>query len=131
MGLVHYSESSFWPLNTTLYVKDFHGNNKRYIYYLLSNLRLERFAASTGVPSLNRNFVHPIPVSISPPAEQQAIVALLDAVDRAVERGREERDRLQSFKTSVADALLTGQVRVLSSPGCVRKDSTDDPTVQH
>ena len=114
IGLIHYSESSFWPLNTTLYVKDFHGNSERYIYYLLSNLRLERFAASTGVPSLNRNFVHPTPVCISPLAEQQAIVALLDGVERAIGREREERDGLQSLKASAADALLTGRVRVAS-----------------
>ena len=40
IGLVHYCESSFWPLNTTLFVKDFHGNNERFIFYFLSNLQL-------------------------------------------------------------------------------------------
>ena len=112
IGLVHYCESSFWPLNTTLFVKDFHGNNERFIFHFLSNLQLERFAASTGVPSLNRNFVHPTPVGIPPLSEQKAIVRLLDGVDKAVAGAKRERDGLKFMKESTADALLTGRVRV-------------------
>ena len=112
VGLVHYSESLFWPLNTTLYVKDFHGNNVRFVYYLLSSLRLERFAASTGVPSLNRNFVHPVFVPIPRLPEQETIVATLDGVNEAVAHACEERAGLNSLKASTADALLAGRVRV-------------------
>ena len=85
IGIVYYSHSAYWPLNTTLYVKDFHGNNVRYIYHLLSNLHLEQFAASTGVPSLNRNFVHPYVVAVPPLPEQRAIAAVLDSIDEAIE----------------------------------------------
>ena len=112
IGVVYFSTGPYWPLNTTLYVRDFHGNSERFIYYLLSQLKLERFAASTGVPSLNRNFVHPEPVPLPPLPEQRAIAGLLDRVDESIERVRDEREALQSLKTSTADALLTGQVRV-------------------
>ena len=67
IGLVYFSDGPYWPLNTTLYVRDFHGNSERFIYHFLSHLQLDRFAASTGVPSLNRNFVHPLLVG-GPPA---------------------------------------------------------------
>ena len=93
-------------------MRDFHGNSDRFIYYLLSQLKLERFAASTGVPSLNRNFVHPQPVARPPLAEQRLIVAVLDGVDEAIERARDEKAGLQSLKASASGALLTGSVRV-------------------
>ena len=112
MGLVHYCESPFWPLNTTLFVNEFHGNNERYVYYLLSSLRLERFSASTGVPSLNRNFVHPVPVAVPPLQEQQTIVDILNSADDTTNGFREEREGLQSLKVSASDALLTGRVRM-------------------
>ncbi len=112
IGIVYYSEGPYWPLNTTLHVRDFHGNHERYIYYFLSHLGLKRFSASTGVPSLNRNFVHPQLVAIPPLTEQQDIAAVLDGVDAAFERGRGERKRLQASKASASDALLTGRVRV-------------------
>lgn len=33
IGKVHYVSKDFWPLNTTLYVRDFKGNHPRYIFY--------------------------------------------------------------------------------------------------
>ena len=84
--------------------------------FVMSTTRFST-AASTGVPSLNRNFVHPILVSIPPLAEQVTIVAVLDGVEEAAEGGREERDVLQSFKAAASDALLTGHVRVPAKDG--------------
>jgi type I restriction enzyme S subunit len=59
-------------------VKDFHGNHPRFIFYLLSNFDLNRFATGTGVPTLNRNFVHDQIVNVPSLSEQQRIAALLD-----------------------------------------------------
>lgn len=112
MGSVYFSDTSFWPLNTTLFVKDFHGNNPRFVYYLLSSLRLERFSASTGVPSLNRNFVHPISVAVPPVPEQEAIAAILLSVEQSMAKERVTGERLRKLKESASDALLTGRVRV-------------------
>ena len=54
IGNVFYIDSDFWPLNTSLYVKDFHGNYPRFVYYLLLSFRLERFTSGAGVPQGNR-----------------------------------------------------------------------------
>ena len=58
IGKVHYVEDNYWPHNTTLWVTDFKNSNPKFIYYLYSNLSLERFATGSGVPTLNRNDVH-------------------------------------------------------------------------
>lgn len=55
IGNVFYSYNDFWPLNTTLYVSDFHGNNPKYIQYWLSSFSLKNFASGASVPTLNRN----------------------------------------------------------------------------
>ena len=112
IGEVYFSAGPYWPLNTTLYVLDFHGNCERFIYYLLSHVRLERFAASTGVPSLNRNFVHPTPVPVPPLHEQQVIVSALDSMQSAIKTASIELQAMQLLKASSADALLTGRVRI-------------------
>ena len=79
IGQVYFIEDNFWPLNTTLYVRDFHGNDPRFVYYLLSNFDLRRFASGAGVPTLNRNHIHDelvrVPTRI---CEQKRIVAILD-----------------------------------------------------
>ena len=78
IGNVFFIEEDFWPLNTVLYVKDFHGNDPRFVFHLLKNFDLKRFATGTGVPTLNRNCVHDELVNVPPLAEQQRIVGLLD-----------------------------------------------------
>ena len=79
IGNVFYVEEDFWPLNTTLYVRDFHRNDPRFVYYLLAALDLRRFAGGTGVPTLNRNDVHCVPVQTPGSVdEQRRIVAILD-----------------------------------------------------
>ena len=79
IGNVFYIADSFWPLNTTLYVRNFHGNIPRFVYYLLVAFDLKKYAGGTGVPTLNRNDVHCVSVVVpSELTEQQRIVTLLD-----------------------------------------------------
>ena len=78
IGNVFYIEDDFWPLNTVLYVKDFHGNDPRFVFHLLNKFDLKRFASGAGVPTLNRNFVHDELVACPPLHDQQRIVGILD-----------------------------------------------------
>ena len=78
IGDVFFIEPNFWPLNTVLYIKNFHGNDPRFVYYLLKQFDLQRFASGAGVPTLNRNFVHDEHVSVPALQEQRRIVDILD-----------------------------------------------------
>lgn len=64
IGGAQFITNDFWPLNTTLWVKDFKGNDPRFIYYLLSNIDFKGFNVGSGVPTLNRNHIHSLPVSV-------------------------------------------------------------------
>jgi type I restriction enzyme, S subunit len=74
IGNVFFVEEDFWPLNTVLYVKDFQGNDPRFVFHLLKKFELQRFASGAGVPTLNRNFVHDELVHLPPLSEQHRIV---------------------------------------------------------
>ncbi len=58
LGKVYSSTIPFFPLNTTLFSVDTHGNNVIFLKYLLENYDLARFGTGTGVPTLNRNEFH-------------------------------------------------------------------------
>lgn len=104
LGKVHFSKSDFWPLNTALWVKDFHGNEPRWVFYLLAWMKLERFTRGVGVPTLNRNLVHVVPVAVPPIAEQKRIAGILDAADALrVKR----RDAIASLDTLLQSTFLT------------------------
>ena len=81
IGNVHFIVEDFWPLNTALYIKDFHGNDERFIYYFLTAFDLSKYSSGAGVPTLNRNNVHSVKVRIpKSKTQQQAIVRQLDAL---------------------------------------------------
>lgn len=85
LGQVHYVKDDFWPLNTSLWVKDFNGNNERFIYYFLQTLNFEEYNSGTSVPTLNRNDVHKLDVIIPDIQEQQSIASILSAIDDKIE----------------------------------------------
>ena len=63
-------------------------------------------------PNINATEYSSLLIPLPPLEEQQAIAAVLDGVDGAIERACEERARLHSLQASAADALLTGRVRI-------------------
>lgn len=66
LGTVIYVDKDYWPLNTTLWVKEFRRVTPLFAYYLLRDLKLEQFNSGVAVPTLNRNDVHGMPVVIPP-----------------------------------------------------------------
>ena len=67
---------------------------------------------TTGIRNLDYDGYLTFPMPLPPLLEQHAIARVLDSVDATIERARAERAALRSSKASIADALLTGRVRV-------------------
>lgn len=112
LGKVYFSEGSFWPLNTSLYIKDFKGNSKKYCFYFLENLNLKRFGTGTGVPTLNRNIVHRQKAAFPPLIEQEKITEILDAVSLKKQILEQQKAETQQLKKGLMQKLLTGEWRV-------------------
>ncbi|MFQ1954959.1 restriction endonuclease subunit S [Aeromonas veronii] len=89
IGKVHYTKNDFWPLNTALYVMNFHGNDPKWVFYLLQAFKLERFVEGAGVPTLNRNLVHGELIPLPPLEEQKRIATILDKAD-AIRQKRQQ-----------------------------------------
>ena len=67
IGEVYYINKKCWPLNTTLWVKDFKGTSPFYVYYKLKELDLGKTVSGfAAVPTLNRNDVHMMESLIPP-----------------------------------------------------------------
>lgn len=94
-------QEDYWPLNTSLYVTDFHGNDPRWVYYMLQDFGLERFSQGVGVPTLNRNLVHGEPIRVPPISEQRRIAALLDKADALRTKRREALAQLDHLAQSI------------------------------
>jgi len=107
LGKVFYLADGCWPLNTTLYVKDFHGNDPKFVAWFLTHFQLERFGTGTGVPTLNRNVVHDVDVIFPPLHEQRRIAEILSSVDDAIAATRAVIEQTRKVKQGVLERLLT------------------------
>lgn len=112
VGKVFFVNEDFWPLNTTLYVRDFHGNEPRFVFHLLNHFDLQRFAGGAGVPTLNRNDVHGEPVFVpSDVQEQQRIVAILDeafdAIAAALANAEQNRQNARALFESYLQSVFS------------------------
>ena len=91
-----------------------HGINSSFLEHFLRTQRgrLNQLAPESAQKNINLEDLRPLPTPLPSLPEQQAIVGLLDGVDVIIAEVGKERDRLEVLKGSVADALLTGRVRV-------------------
>ena len=97
LGQVFFVRDDFWPLNTTLYVRDFKGNDPRFISYFLRTLDFSAYSDKAAVPGLNRNHLHQEIVRLPPLEEQRAIAGVLGALDDKIELNRRMSETLEEM----------------------------------
>jgi type I restriction enzyme, S subunit len=104
VGSVWFVTSDYWPHDTTLWVKDFHGNDRRFVYYFFKWMapRIARMDVGSANPTLNRNHVHPIEIRWPPLDEQRAIAHILGTLDDKIELNRRTNETL----VAIARALF-------------------------
>jgi type I restriction enzyme S subunit len=111
LGTVHYIPSGYWPHDTTLWVKDFKGNNPRFIAYLLETMQLKRFDTGAANPTLNRNIVHGEKISIPPIDQQIEISKALTSVERKISVYANRKRSLQDLLQSLLHKLMSAKIR--------------------
>lgn len=101
IGEVFYAAKDFWPLNTTLFVEDFHGNDAKFIYYFLKTLEWSKFTSASAVPGINRNTVHKEIASLPDVETQRRIASTLSMFDEKIKINTEINDNLQQQAMSL------------------------------
>lgn len=106
VGAVSWSESPFWPIDTTYYVQPIGDTNLRWCYWLLSWLPLRTLDSSTGVPGLNRNDVYQLLVVWPSLGEQQRIADFLDRVEAAIQEAEAFIAKFKKVRVGLLHDLL-------------------------
>lgn len=97
LGTVQYIAEKYWPHNTSLWVKDFKGNDPKFVYFCMQGMDFARFNAGAGVPTLNRNHLDSLEVLIPPLPVQQRIASILSAYDDLIENSQRRIKILESM----------------------------------
>lgn len=101
IGEVFYCIGPHWPLNTTLYVDDFRGNSKKFVYYFMKTLNWKSFSIASAVPGINRNHVHRLPVRVPPLSTQHTIAAILSALDDKIDNNNRINRHLEQIAQGI------------------------------
>ncbi len=114
LGKVYYLETDFWPHDTTLWVRDFKGNDPRFVYHFFVGLDVSKLDSGTANPALNRNQIHPIQVTWPPKSLQRTIADELDALSAGTQRlvsiYQQKLSALDALKKSLLHQAFTGQL---------------------
>lgn len=124
IGQVFYADTDFWPLNTTLYVEDFHGNDPQFVYYFLKTLEWEKFTSASAVPGINRNTVHKEMVTIPNIVTQRAIAEYLALIDKKIVVNHEINDNLQQQAMALYASMFLDNPALETTAGML-KDIAD------
>jgi len=112
LGTVLYIPCDFWPLNTTLWVKEFKKVPPIYASHLLAGLHLERYNGGAAVPTLNRNDAHKIEIL-------QPVADLLAQFTQIAKPLYEQMRIIEQYNTKLAQArdlllprLMNGEIQL-------------------
>ena len=112
LGKVFYIQTDFFPLNTTLWAKEFRLATPIYGYFLLCDIDFAVFNAGSAVPTLNRNHLGSLRFPLPPKA---LVVSFTDvAVDlmKKKEGIVAETSNLSATRDALLPKLISGEIRI-------------------
>lgn len=112
IGRPTWSSVPFWPLNTTLFVKDFLGNFPKFCFYWFLATDLSGFDSGSVQPTLNRNYIANIPVAIPSFVEQRRIAGVLGALDDKIDLLNHQRTLCRKLGLAYTERLTRDSANV-------------------
>ncbi|OAM31296.1 restriction endonuclease subunit S [Eikenella longinqua] len=124
IGGGQYIEKDFFPLNTTLYVKDFKGHYPRFIYYLLKSIDFTSFNVGTGVPTLNRNHLSSILISDLGIDKEKEIANILGSLDAKIQLNTQINQTLEQIAQAIFKSWFVDFDPVRAKAAALRDSKT-------
>mgnify|MGYP003609159334 CR=1 FL=1 len=112
IGGVYISLEKSWPLNTTLFIKEFKLGTLVFSYFYLKYLDLESFNAGSAVPSLNRNHVHGLEIQLPPSQLIKEYEEIAQDWMLKVKANKHQIQTLENLRDTLLPKLMSGEVRV-------------------
>lgn len=112
LGEVMITNGPSWPLNTTLWVKEFKKFTPEMAYFTLKNLELESFNAGAAVPTLNRNDVHKVKILTPTKEIINEFSKLASQIFDQIHLLKLKNEKLVELKETLLPRLMSGELDV-------------------
>ena len=112
LGNVFFVQQDFFPLNTTLWVKEFYAATPVFAYFLLRTIDFAVFNAGSAVPTLNRNHLS----SLRFPSPQQKLIDQFTKITtplmESLDLRTKESSTLEQIRDTLLPKLISGELRI-------------------
>ena len=112
IGNVYYLKEDFWPLNTSLFIKEYYQSTPLYAYFVLKNLALRNLNGGSAVPTLNRNDVHRLDHCIPSMEIIMQFEAIVSSFFNKIYLNESENKLLIRIRDALIPKLISGKIRV-------------------
>ncbi|MDF2415719.1 restriction endonuclease subunit S [Aeromonas sp. 1HA1] len=99
LGTVYFLKEDYWPHDTSLWVKDFKGNNPHFVYYFFKGMasELKKMDVGAANPALNRNHVHLLKTKWPSIYIQNKIAEIASSLDDKITHNRQINQTLEQM----------------------------------
>jgi type I restriction enzyme, S subunit len=112
LGKVFLVQDDFWPLNTSLWVKEFRISQPYHAYFLLKTLDFATYNAGSAVPTLNRNHVHNLPLALPPVELIEHFEVHVEPLFHHIQSNERQISTLSNLRDTLLPKLVSGQLCV-------------------
>ena len=116
LGKVLLVSGDFWPLNTTLWVKQFKKVSPIFAMFLLQSMKLENYNGGAAVPTLNRNDVHKVDVLCPDTRIISDFDQQVKPIFEQIEKLKEYSDKLAQARDLLLPRLMNGELTPSMTP---------------
>lgn len=110
IGEVFYVDSDFWPLNTSLFVKEYKIGGPLFAYYFLKTMDLAGLNSGSAVPTLNRNDVHAVDTFIPPLERVNQFEESAHSLRRKISSNNKQMNDLRTLRDTLLPKLMSGEI---------------------
>lgn len=115
IGIITFVHDDFWPLNTTLWIKEYRKSNPYHAFHLLSTLGLEQFNSGSAVPTLNRNHIHSLPLVVPTTLVLNEYESYVEDLFLKIRKNNIQSNTLKNLRDTLLPKLISGELQIPDS----------------
>jgi type I restriction enzyme S subunit len=112
LGEVRYVTTDFWPLNTSLWVKEFKRVSPIYAVFLMREMDLRQYNGGVSVPTLDRKIVHKAEILLPEKKLMASFDEIVGPLFMQINTLTTQIEKLRAARDLLLPRLMSGEVVV-------------------
>ena len=113
LGKVYYITEDFWPLNTSLFIKEYKNSTPLFAYHILREMKLLQLNGGSAVPTLNRNDVHGIECIIPHISIINQFEIIAKDMFKKIQENKIQIQALTQIRDTLLPKLMSGKLKLV------------------